>query len=129
VEFRLIEEAYWRGAAPVSCATPAGKLERSSTDNGSQFRSRAFDAEFEQLRVTHTLIGLGQPQSNGFADRVQRTILRKCWKPSFARELVPKYMGLRLELGRSCSTTTTTAPTMDATPKSASRQRSYAPLR
>jgi hypothetical protein len=31
---------------------------------------------------------------------VQRTILEECWKPSFARYLVPKYMGLRRELVR-----------------------------
>ncbi len=31
---------------------------------------------------------------------MQRTILEECWKPSFARYLVPKYMGLRRELVR-----------------------------
>jgi len=30
----------------------------------------------------------------------ERTILDECWKPSFARYLVPKYMGLRRELER-----------------------------
>jgi hypothetical protein len=33
-------------------------------------------------------------------ERVQRTILEECWKPTFARYLVPKYMGLRRELER-----------------------------
>ena len=31
---------------------------------------------------------------------MQRTILEECWKPAFARYLVPQYMGLRRELVR-----------------------------
>ena len=75
-------------------------LERVSTDNGSEFRNRVFDAELAKLAANHTLISPGRPQSNGFVERVQRTILDECWKPSFARYLVPKYMGLRRELER-----------------------------
>jgi len=71
-----------------------------STDNGSEFRNRVFDAELTSLGARHTLISPGRPQSNGFVERVQRTILDECWKPSFARYLVPKYMGLRRELER-----------------------------
>ena len=48
----------------------------------------------------HTLISPGRPQSNGFVERVQRTILDECSKPSFACYLVPRYMGLRRELER-----------------------------
>jgi transposase InsO family protein len=76
------------------------RLERVSTDNGSEFRNHAFDATLERLGAGHTLISPGRPQSNGFVERVQRTILEECWKPSFARYLVPKYMGLRRELER-----------------------------
>jgi transposase InsO family protein len=76
------------------------ELERVSTDNGSEFRNRVFDAELARLSARHTLISPGRPQSNGFVERVQRTILEECWKPSFARYLVPKYMGLRRELER-----------------------------
>jgi hypothetical protein len=32
--------------------------------------------------------------------RVQETILDECWKPAFARYLIPKYTGLRLDLDR-----------------------------
>lgn len=36
-----------------------------------------------------------------FAARLaQRTVLEECWKPAFARYLVPKYTGLRRELER-----------------------------
>jgi hypothetical protein len=31
---------------------------------------------------------------------VQETILDECWKPAFARYLIPKYTGLRLDLDR-----------------------------
>ena len=76
------------------------RLERVSTDNGSEFRNHVFDATLQGLGATHTLISPGRPQSNGFVERVQRTILEECWKPTFARYLVPKYMGLRRELER-----------------------------
>jgi len=76
------------------------EFERVSTDNGSEFRNHVFDAELARLGARHTLISPGRPQSNGFVERVQRTILEECWKPSFARYLVPKYMGLRRELVR-----------------------------
>jgi hypothetical protein len=29
---------------------------------------------------------------------VQQTILEECWKPAFARYLIPKQTGLRLEV-------------------------------
>ena len=80
------------------------EFERVSTDNGSEFRNHVFDAELERLGARHTLISPGRPQSNGFVERVQRTILEECWKPSFARYLVPKYMGLRRELVRYLET-------------------------
>jgi transposase InsO family protein len=73
---------------------------RVTTDNGSEFRNHVFDETLARLGATHTLIRPGRPQSNGFVERVQRTILEECWKPAFARYLVPKYMGLRRELER-----------------------------
>ena len=76
------------------------ELERISTDSGSEFRSAAFTAEISRLGALHTRISPGRPQSNGFVERVQRTILEECWKPAFARYLVPRYMGLRRELER-----------------------------
>jgi transposase InsO family protein len=79
------------------------RFERATSDNGSEFRNRVFDAELAKLGARHTLISPGRPQSNGFVERVQRTILDECWKPAFARYLVPKYMGLRRELDRYLS--------------------------
>lgn len=39
-------------------------------------------------------------QSNGFVERVQRTILDKCWEPAFARYLVRGRIVIRRELER-----------------------------
>lgn len=81
-------------------AAAGWRLERVSTDSGNEFRSQVFGAQLERRAARHTRISPGRPQSNGFVERVQRTILEECWKPSFARYLVPKYMGLRRELER-----------------------------
>ena len=45
-----------------------------------------------------TCIHPGRPQTNGMVERVQRTILEECWRPSFARSLVPKMGGLVRDL-------------------------------
>ncbi len=45
-------------------------------------------------------IRAGRPQTNGCVERVQRTILDECWKPAFARHLIPKLTGLRPDLDR-----------------------------
>jgi hypothetical protein len=42
----------------------------------------------------------GRPQTNGCVERVQGTILEECWKPAFARYLIPKQIGLRHDLDR-----------------------------
>ena len=73
-------------------------LETVLTDNGSEFRSRAFTRAVLDRGAKHHFIHAGRPQSNGCVERVQRTILEECWKPAFARYLVPKYTGLRRDL-------------------------------
>jgi transposase InsO family protein len=74
------------------------KLETILTDNGSEFRSRQFTRTIVDLGGRHRFIHAGRPQSNGCVERVQRTILEECWKPAFARYLIPKYTGLRRDL-------------------------------
>ena len=74
------------------------QLETILTDNGSEFRSREFTRLVLDLGGKHHFIHAGRPQSNGCVERVQRTILEECWKPAFARYLVPKYTGLRRDL-------------------------------
>jgi transposase InsO family protein len=73
------------------------KLERVITDNGPEFGRRAFDAALPD-DVAHTQIRAGRPQSNGHVERLHRTILEECWRPAFARSLVPKKTALALDL-------------------------------
>ena len=76
------------------------KLERVMTDNGNEFRSMAFRDVVRALGAQHTFIRSGRPQTNGCVERVHGTILEECWKPLFARYLIPRYTGLRLDLDR-----------------------------
>ena len=74
------------------------RLERVLTDNGSEFRSGVFGDTVRELGATQTFIRAGRPATNGAVERVQRTILEECWRPSFARSLVPKLTGLTRDL-------------------------------
>jgi transposase InsO family protein len=70
------------------------------SDNASEFRSSVFQDAAARLGARHVFIRAGRPQTNGCVERVQRTILDECWKPAFARYLIPKLTGLRLDLDR-----------------------------
>jgi transposase InsO family protein len=85
-----------RVAADLSAA--GWRLERVLTDNGSEFRSSVFGDTVRELGATQTFIRAGRPATNGAVERVQRTILEECWRPSFARSLVPKLTGLVRDL-------------------------------
>lgn len=74
------------------------RLERVLTDNGSEFRSQVFGDTVRDLGARQTFIRAGRPATNGAVERVQRTILEECWRPSFARSLVPKLTGLTRDL-------------------------------
>lgn len=69
-----------------------------STDNGSEFRNDRFTQTLTSLGTSHRLIRAGRPTSNGAVERVHRTILEECWRPTFARSLVPKLTALRRDL-------------------------------
>jgi transposase InsO family protein len=73
-------------------------LRRALTDNGSEFRSSGFGDTIRGLGAVQTFIRPGRPTSNGSVERVQRTILEECWRPSFARSLVPRIGGLSRDL-------------------------------
>ena len=74
------------------------KLEAVMTDNASEFRSSDFVATLTRLGAEHRPIRAGRPQTNGCVKRVQLTILDECWKPAFARSLIPKVTGLSRDL-------------------------------
>jgi transposase InsO family protein len=76
------------------------KLERVMSDNASEFRSATFQQTVASLGARHTFIRADRPQTNGCVERVQQTILDECWKPAFARYLIPKQTGLKLDLER-----------------------------
>lgn len=79
-------------------AAAGWRLKAITTDNGSEFRSWAFRDAVAGLRVEQRFIRAGRPQTNGAIERVQRTILEECWRPTFARSLVPRYTALRRDL-------------------------------
>jgi transposase InsO family protein len=74
------------------------RLECVLSDNGSEFRSREFTGRLARLGIGHRRIHAGRPQSNGHVERLQQTILEECWRPSFARSLVPKLTALERDL-------------------------------
>src|ERR671919_2647405 len=76
------------------------RLEATMSDNASEFRSSEFEHAVARLGARHIFIRAGRPQTNGSVERVQQTILEECWKPAFARYLIPKQTGLRLDLER-----------------------------
>ena len=79
-------------------AAAGWRLRAISTDNGSEFRNAEFTQAVTSLGGSHRLIRAGRPTSNGSVERVQRTILEECWRPTFARSLVPKLTALRRDL-------------------------------
>jgi transposase InsO family protein len=81
-------------------AAAGWKLRRVTTDRGNEFIGPNFRGAVRLLGVEHRVIAAGRPQSNGCVERVQRTILEECWRPSFARALVPSLFGLRDDLER-----------------------------
>jgi transposase InsO family protein len=74
------------------------RLEAAITDNGSEFRSREFTSALAELGVEHRRIRAGRPTANGDVERLQQTILEECWRPSFARSLVPTLTALERDL-------------------------------
>ena len=73
-------------------------LERVLSDNGNEFRGLRFDRCDHALGARHSRIRAGRPQTNGHVERLHRTILEECWRPAFARFLLPAYTGLKRHL-------------------------------
>ena len=69
-----------------------------TTDNGSEFVNHDFGTIVQAAGGRQRRIKAGRPTSNGCVERVQLTILEECWRPSFARNLVPKLTALRRDL-------------------------------
>jgi transposase InsO family protein len=93
---RHTRELLHRVAAELAAA--GWKLQEVTTDNGSEFRSREFRDGVADLGARQRLIRAGRPNSNGCVERAQLTILEECWRPAFARSLVPKMTALSHDL-------------------------------
>jgi transposase InsO family protein len=74
------------------------RLQEVTTDNGSEFRATEFGAAVRRLGARQRFIRAGRPNSNGCVERVQLTILEECWRPAFARSLIPRSTALRQDL-------------------------------
>jgi transposase InsO family protein len=79
-------------------AAAGWKLQEVTTDNGSEFRAKDFTAAVNALGARQRFIHAGRPNSNGCVERVQLTILEECWRPAFARSLIPKKTALAKDL-------------------------------
>jgi transposase InsO family protein len=89
---RHTRELLHRVAAELARA--GWKLREVTTDNASEFRANDFGRDVERLGAHQRFIRAGRPNSNGCVERVQLTILEECWRPAFARSLVPKMTAL-----------------------------------
>lgn len=87
-----------RVAAELAAA--GWKLRVVTTDRGNEFIGRPFRQAVRAVGATQRVIASGRPQSNGCVERVQRTVLEECWRPCFARSLIPTFFGLRDDLER-----------------------------
>ena len=79
-------------------AAAGWKLREVTTDNGSEFRAKEFGAAVAQLGARQRFIRAGRPNSNDCVERAQLTILEECWRPAFARSLIPKMTALSQDL-------------------------------
>ena len=80
------------------------KLHEVTTDNGSEFRSGEFRSAVDELSARQRFIKAGRPNSNGCVERLQLTILEECWRPAFARSLVPRSTALQRDLDEYLNT-------------------------
>ncbi len=85
-----------RAAADLAAA--GWNIRAVLTDNGSEFKSAVFRTTVAEVGAQHRFIRAGRPQTNGCVERVQRTVLEECWRPSFARSVVPSSTGLERDL-------------------------------
>jgi transposase InsO family protein len=93
---RHTRELLHRVASELAAA--GWKLTEVTTDNGSEFRAKDFGRDVAALGARQRFIRAGRPNSNGCVERVQLTILEECWRPAFARSLIPKMTALSKDL-------------------------------
>jgi transposase InsO family protein len=68
------------------------------SDDGGEFRSRAFRSTLKQFGVRHTLIRVDRPHTSWAVEALHRLILEECWRPAFARQLHVRFTGPKRDL-------------------------------
>ena len=90
-----------RAAAPRRPRAQGRRLEARARSPPTTARSSARGSSATrstQLGARQRFIKAGRPNSNGCVERLQLTILEECWRPAFARSLVPKMTALQRDL-------------------------------
>ena len=88
--------------APCRLRACAGGLEAEGADHRQRLRVPCARLHRHPRRALGRAarIRAGRPQTNGHVERLQQTILEECWRPSFARSLVPRLTALEHDLKR-----------------------------
>ncbi len=79
-------------SAPANVHSPCSQV------GAREFRAGSSVGSLSRLGVQQRRIRAGRPTANGHVERLQQTILEECWRPSFARSLVPKLTALQADL-------------------------------
>ena len=82
--------ASWCTASRASSPPPAGSCTRSPPTTARSSAPASSARPSHALGARQRFIRAGRPNTNGCVERVQLTILEECWRPAFARSLVPK---------------------------------------
>ena len=101
--------AFLREAVRPTYRQAGWRLRRVLTDNGKEFKG-TFAAGYERLGVRVTRTRPRHAWTNGFIERLQKTILHEHWRIAFRRQYFTRRRSLQRSLDRFSSSTTTSAP-------------------
>ena len=80
------------------CAAAGHSVQRVLTDHGNEYRSLALNDFLAARGVDHRFIRVGRPQSNGFVERFQGTILHEFYRVAFRRARYGSLAALQADL-------------------------------
>jgi transposase InsO family protein len=90
---------FLRRVVRPSCRQAGWRVQRVLTDNGKEFKG-AFAAGCEALGIRHTRTKPRHAWTNGFVERLQKTILHEHWRIAFRRQYFTSRRGLQASLDR-----------------------------
>ncbi len=107
------------------CAAAGHRLERVLTDNGNEYRSAVLADFLKAHGIAQRRTRVGRPQSNGFVERLQGTILHEFYRVAFRRQRYTARWPACRPISRPSSTTTTPSEPITATaPRAGARSSS-----